>query len=95
MVGAKVAVAPAGSPVAEKLTTPVNEPLVGVITMSKFAAPPLPIDCGGVGELTVKLGVGGVSPVPLSEVVCGEPPALSVTVKVASKLAADAGEKLT
>ena len=38
---------------------------------------------------------GGVVPVPLSVTVCGEPEALSATVRIAEKLVADAGVKVT
>jgi hypothetical protein len=48
--------------------------------------------CGVVVELTVK--VEAAVPVPVSVVVCGEPEALSVTVRVAAKLLAETGVKV-
>jgi hypothetical protein len=49
--------------------------------------------CAPLVELMVKLG-GGV-PVPFNVVDCGEPEALSVTCKLAEKVAADAGVNVT
>ena len=48
-----------------------------------------------VVELTTKLGTAGLVPVPVRVVVCGEPTALSATDKVAAKLVAEAGVKVT
>jgi hypothetical protein len=46
----------------------------------------------GVSEAT---GASGAVPVPLRLVVCGDPEALSATERVAVKLAAEAGVKMT
>ena len=43
--------------------------------------------------MTTKLGAA--VPVPVRVVVCGEPEALSATVRVAAKLVAEAGVKVT
>ena len=58
--------------------------------MTGFVCEPVP---EGEPEVTVNEGSG--VPVPLSVMLCGEPVALSVTVSVALKLAADAGAKVT
>jgi hypothetical protein len=43
----------------------------------------------------VAAGAGGAVPVPVSVEACGEPDALSATWRVALKLAAEAGVKVT
>ena len=47
------------------------------------------------GAVSEAMGAGTAVPVPVSAAVCGEPVALSATVRVAAKLAADAGVKIT
>jgi hypothetical protein len=61
--------------------------------MVNFADPPGWTVAEAFDELTVKVGVA--APDPLSETVCGDPTALSLTARVAEKLATEAGEKVT
>lgn len=58
-----------------------------------MAEPPSATVCGPVEEETVKLG-GAVAD-PLNETDCGEPLALSLTVRDAESLPAAVGEKVT
>ena len=49
-----------------------------------------------LGKLSAGLSeAAGAVPVPVSDTVCGEPEALSATDRVAEKLAAEAGVKVT
>jgi len=91
--GVKEAVAPAGRPLAENVTVLEYEPLMGVTEMTKLAVPPRVTVCVPLVELTVKLGAA--VPVPLRVTVWGEPAALSATLRVAAKVAADVGANVT
>jgi hypothetical protein len=88
----KVAVAPGGSPLAERATGLEKVPFCAAMVMEYWATAPGWTVCEPVVEVTVKLGAG--VPVPLSVVVCGEPAALSVTESVAEKLPAAPGAKV-
>ncbi len=67
VAGWNEAVASGGSPVAESVTTPVNDPFVGCTATLNCAVPPGETVWGGVGELVLKsAGVTGATPVPLS-----------------------------
>jgi hypothetical protein len=92
-LGANVAVAPVGRPLAAKVIEPGKVPFCAVAVMVYCADPPDWMVCDAVVELSVK--VGADTPVPLSVAVCGEFAALSDTDNVAVKLAADAGVKVT
>lgn len=78
--GAKVAVAPGGSPLALKLMTPLNAPPLGV-TVSVYCTglPPVTV-CAVEVVVTVKSEVTAASPVPVRVVVCVGVAELSVTV---------------
>jgi hypothetical protein len=91
--GLKLAVAPAGRPVAESVTTPEKTPFCGVTAMEYVAMPPCVTVW--VGFVVVTANVGVALPVPLSAIRWGEPNALSATLKVPLKLAAEAGVKVT
>src|SRR5271163_189202 len=91
--GEKLAVAPGGSPLAERVTEPGKVPLVAATVMVNSAVPPALTVCAPVGPVTVKLG-GGV-PVPLKVTVCGEPVALSATAIVAEYAPVEGGVKVT
>jgi hypothetical protein len=96
--GLKDAVAPVGSPEAVKMTALVNGLSKDALAtlMGNSAAPPGATVCAGLDELTLKSGAGGgVTPVPESAEVCGDPAALSATLIVAVKLAAEAGVNVT
>lgn len=92
--GEKVAVAPVGKPVAEKVTGFEYAPFCGVTVMEYCAEPPACTVCAVVDEVMVNVGGGGTVPVPVRLTLCGEPEALSATESVAVKLAAEAGVKV-
>jgi hypothetical protein len=87
------------------------KPLAPVITMPLIFSVALPVllsvaSCAAldVPTIDVKLrdpgesdttGIGATAPVPFSVTDCGVPPALSVRVSVAAKLAAEAGVNVT
>ena len=77
--GVKVAVAPAGSPLAASVTGVVKAPFCAVAEMVYVAVPPGCTVCAEVDEPMVKLATTAAVPMPLRLVDCGEPAALSVT----------------
>jgi len=93
LAGWNVPVAPVGNPLTANVTALLNAPFCGVTVIVYIADPPAGIVCGPVGELMVNVGAG--DPVPFSVTVCGAPVALSATLSVAVRLAADAGVNVT
>ena len=91
--GAKVAVAPAGSPVAASVTGLANVPFCALTVMEYWALPPGSTVWGCVDAVMVKLGA--TVPVPLRDTVWGDPDALSASDSVAVKLPVAAGVKVT
>lgn len=92
--GWNAAVAPGGSPLAERVTALGKVPFCAATVMVYCALPPAVMVCVAVLDERVNVGIGGAVPVPLSATDCGEPVALSVTETVALKLAAEAGVKV-
>jgi len=94
LVWAKLAgfVPPIAMPVIVNAALPL---LVSVTAVGALVAPVVSLAKATEAGASVATGAGGTVPVPVSAVVRGEPLALSVTVSVALKLAADAGLKVT
>jgi hypothetical protein len=80
--GAKLTVAPLGSPVALSDTRLAKVPPLAATTRLYCAALPWSMVRDGVVEVSVKSP--GAIPLPLSEAVCGDPVALSATESVAA-----------
>ena len=84
--------APAGSPVAESVTTLLKLPPSGAMTRLNWATAPGWMLCVGVEALTTYVPA---EPIPEMAADCGEPAALSATEIAALKVAAEAGVKVT
>jgi len=93
--GEKLAVAPCGSPDALSLITLLYGPPEVPTVIVKWAAPPRATVAEDDVVDTVKSPCAGAVPVPESATVCSDPAALSAIERVAAKLAAEAGVKVT
>jgi hypothetical protein len=88
--------APAGLEVTEavSVTLPVKPP-AGVMVIVEVLPDTAPGETETAVPVIAKVGIAGAVPVPVRAAVCGEPVALSATDRVAEKLAAEAGVKVT